>query len=72
MHDRARISNRHHVIFPAIGQFLDARNHLPGRQGRPGVNFSFVFFAGGEDLDVGAAHVDDQDIHWGTFVSIGS
>ena len=64
MHNRARIANRDEVIFPAIGQLFDARYHLPGRQGRPGVNFSFLFFAGGKDLDVGAAHVDDQYIHW--------
>jgi hypothetical protein len=53
MHNRARIANRDEVIFPAIGQLFDVRYHLPGRQGRPGVNFSSHFFLPeAKDLDV--------------------
>jgi hypothetical protein len=63
MHNRARIADRDDVIFPAIRQLFDARYHLPGRQGRPRLNLSFHFFAGGKELDVGAAHVNDQYIH---------
>jgi hypothetical protein len=31
--NRARIADRHHVVFPSLGSFRDARDHLFSRQG---------------------------------------
>ena len=70
MHDRARIADRQDIVFPVAGEFLDARDHLLRRHRRSGLDFTLLLLAVGEDLDVGTADVDDQNIHGKAYFSI--
>jgi hypothetical protein len=79
MHDWTRIADRHDIVFPVVGESLDARDHLSRRHRRSGLDFVLLLFAVGENLDVGAADVDGQDIHgnasiefWLALASTGS
>ena len=64
VHDRARDSRSTATsYFQSPASSLTPADHLPRRQRRPGIDVPLLLLAGGEDLDVGAADVDDQDIH---------
>jgi hypothetical protein len=71
VHHRARIADRHHVVFPVLRKLLDVPHHLSCRHRRSGIDFPPFALAAGEDLDVGAADVDGQDIHGSACCSIG-
>ena len=63
MDHRARISDRHDIVFPVAGEFLDARYHLLRGHLTPRLDFALYLLAAGKDLDVGATNIDHEDIH---------
>ena len=62
-HDRAGVADRHVIVLPPLGSCLDAVDHLRWGHLRPRREFAHFLLASGQDLDIGATDVDDQDSH---------
>src|SRR5262249_4509375 len=61
--DRSRITDRDHVERPSPRQFANICNHLLGRHRRSGWDFPWLMLGAGQNLDVRAADIDDEDLH---------
>ena len=60
---RARIADRHRVVFPARGDALDSAHHLLGRERRPRGKLPRGIPFGDENLHVSTADVHHQHAH---------
>src|SRR6266851_850426 len=60
---RARIADRHRVVFPARGGGFDSGDHLLGRERRPRGKLPRCVLSGGENLHVSSTDVDNQYAH---------
>src|SRR5262249_55841793 len=61
--DRSRITDRDHVERPSPLQFSNICYHLLRLHRRSGWDFSWLVLAAGQNLDVRAADIDDEDLH---------
>src|SRR6267143_605049 len=61
VNDRTGISHGHPVELPILDARFNFADHFAGRHGGAGGNFARLFLPGRQQLDVGAARVDDQN-----------